>query len=306
MASVALVFVLIITEACAATNAQMAEGPPAVPLGAFVLEGIEKTKEAITEEAQPSAPASEPKLIELKALLEERLAMQEGTWAVYVKDISIDEDLSINNGKMVSASLIKLFIMAAVLDRIDAGMLADSAQIRALLEQMITVSDNESSNELVAILGDGDFGLGMEKVNEYVLSHGYPDTEQQRDMKDYRPVPIPEQNYTSVDDCGLLLDRIYHGECISPDADEDMLDLLRAQTRIWKIPSGLPSGVQSANKTGELPDTENDTALVFAPWGDYLVCIMGNDLPDTEAAQQQIVDLSSFIYDQLEAGRHVP
>jgi beta-lactamase class A len=298
--SAVLVSILISAGGCALATGQTVKKSPASALSASVLAVIKENRGVIEEEAQsPTAPI-EPGLTELQGLLEEQFFAQEGVWAIYVKDLSTGADLSINSNRMVSASLIKLFIMAAVFDQIDAGILADSAQIRDLLEQMITVSDNESSNELVTILGDGDFGLGMERVNTYARAHGYLDTEQQRDMKDYRPVPIPEQNYTSVNDCGLLLDRIYQGECVSPGADSDMLDLLLAQTRTGKIPSGLPSEAYSANKTGELMDTENDTAIVFAPWGDYIVCIMGNDLTDTETARQQIVSLSSFLYEQLE------
>ncbi len=38
---------------------------------------------------------------------------------------------------------------------------------------------------------------------------------------------------------------------------------LKAQQLRSKIPDGVPSGVQTANKTGELDTVENDAAIVF-------------------------------------------
>ena len=128
---------------------------------------------------------------------------------------------------------------------------------------MITVSDNESANELVRLLSpDGrDHAAGMEVVNAFAKAYGYEDTSQGRDLKDVRDTPPPGENYTSVKDCGLFLKRVYEGTCISPEASAKILELLKQQTRTWKIPAGVPEGVVTANKTGELSDTENDVCI---------------------------------------------
>ena len=65
-----------------------------------------------------------------------------------------------------------------------------------------------------------------------------------------------------------------------------MLNLLKQQERTWKIPAGLPQGVKSANKTGELPDTENDAAIVFGETADYILCVMAQGLANTSQAQK--------------------
>ena len=187
------------------------------------------------------------------------------------------------------------------MEQVEEGNLEENAQIDQLLQDMITVSDNESSNELVRRLSpDGtDHEAGMQVVNRFAQAYGYGDTSQGRDLRDYREVPAEGENYTSVRDCGLFLERIYHGDCVSAQASAKMLDLLKQQTRTWKIPAGVPEGVVTANKTGELSDTENDAAIVYSPGGDYVLCVTSTGLTDTSAAQQNIVSISSTVYQYM-------
>ena len=159
------------------------------------------------------------------------------------------------------------------------------------------------SRPLMLVVGELDDNVDpastMQVVNAFAQAHGYGDTSQGRDLRDYREVPAEGENYTSVRDCGLFLERIYHGDCVSAQASAKMLDLLKQQTRTWKIPAGVPEGVVTANKTGELSDTENDAAIVYSPGGDYVLCVTSTGLTDTSAAQQNIVSISSTVYQYM-------
>ena len=262
----------------------------------------DNTKQQEKTTASEKKTTTEPvKKTDTKALelIKKQLPEDNGEWSVYYKNLKSGEECSINNHKMVSASLIKLFIMAMVYDEIKKGNLQDTDEIESLMEKMITISHNDSSNELVAIAADGDFKAGMKKVNAYATSIKCPDTEQQRNMLDSRSAPIPEQNYTSVEDCATLLERIYKKECISPKADEKMLNYLLQQQRTWKIPAGLPQGVKVANKTGELSTTENDVAIVFTKEADYILCVISNELESTQSAQETIQQISRVIYEYV-------
>lgn len=242
-------------------------------------------------------------LEDLKVRLASMIDGYEGDWSVYAADLSGGGYMTINSHAVKAASLIKLFIMGAVLEQIEAGDLAEDERIGRLLSDMITVSDNESSNELVRCLSpDGtDHAAGMGIVNAFAKGHGYTDTSQGRDLQDVRETPPPGENYTSVKDCGLFLKQIYDGVCISPGASARMLGLLKQQTRTWKIPAGVPEGVTTANKTGELSDTENDAAIVFAPGGDYILCVTATGLSDTSAARANIVSLSNAVYQYMDS-----
>ena len=222
----------------------------------------------------------------------QKLDSYDGDWALYMKNPYTGEEIEINSHQMTAASLIKLYIMAAFFEREQQGGVNLSDENRDLLEKMITVSDNSSSNDIVRQIGGGDTADGREIVNVFCQSKGFNDTRQNRDLGVAQNV----QNYTSVRDVGALLEVIYREKCISGIADRYMLDLLRDQQLKNKIPAGVPEGVIVANKTGELEKIENDAAIVFSPGGDYILCIMSSNLDSEEKGRERIVEISALIY----------
>lgn len=223
----------------------------------------------------------------------------DGDWAVYVKDLTGGGSFEINSHQMESASLIKLYIMGAVWQAVEDGTLSYTPEIQELLTQMITVSDNESSNRLVEALSpDGlSHPQGRTVVNGFAAANGFADTNQGRDLKDHRDVEPVEKNYTSVRDCGLFLEKVYRADCVSPEASGQMLELLKRQQRRGKIPGGLPEDTVTANKTGEVSTMEHDAAIVYGPGRDYVLCVMSAGLTDTEAARQHIREISAAVYE---------
>jgi len=244
-----------------------------------------------------AAPTPDPAINELKQLVAERMDGAEGDWSVYVKNLSNGESFDIGNKKMSSASLIKLFIMAAVYDDIENGNLQDSGYINSSLNIMITVSDNDSANYLVEKLGGGDFDTGLVKVNAIASGLNCGDTEQQLDIQSTRPVPVEGYNWTSVRDCGIILESIYRHECVSAESSDEMMNLLKLQQLTEKIPRYLPNYVLVANKTGELLNAEYDTAIVFSPNCDYIICMASGEVEDTEKAADVIAETSLLVYD---------
>ena len=154
-------------------------------------------------------------------------------------------------------------------------------KLRALLEKMITVSDNDAANRLISILGSGDSKKGMEVINDFCKKHGYEQTHVGRMFLESNPA---DDNYTSSGDCSAFLRDIYKGELVCEEASGKMLDILKGQTVRYKIPAGLPAEYSSANKTGEMPlgyglgCIENDIAIVFTMKGDYVLCVLSNEL----------------------------
>lgn len=82
-----------------------------------------------------------------------------------------------------------------------------------------------------------------------------------------------QSNKASAKDAGMLLEKIYTGKCVSARYSKEMLNLLLNQTRRWKIPAGIPSGIKIANKTGENDQCQNDVAIVYGKKTTYIVCI---------------------------------
>ena len=229
--------------------------------------------------------------------LAEDLAVRAGAgenWSAAVVNLNTEDSCTVNNQSMQAASLIKLFIMGAVYDSYDSlTAVYGEDQIQSLLSDMITVSDNTAANTLTNYLGDGDDAIGRGAVNEYCASNSYESTNMGRML--LAPADNGD-NLTSVSDCAEFLRKVYKGEL--PHAEE-MLGFLKNQQRTHKIPAGLPEGVESANKTGELDTVENDAAIVF---GDtpYILCIMSENLSDVGAAQSNIAGISSDMYRLIE------
>ena len=196
--------------------------------------------------------------------------------------------------KMVSASLIKLYVAAVVYENKDS---IDTQQNYAgetdeLLRIMISQSDNNACNTLVTRLGSGNPSVGMETVNSFCRKNGFDNTEMNRLMLDFNGL----ENYTSSDDCCKILKAFYDG--IYKGSDE-IIGFMKNQITRTKIPAGIPDGVIVANKSGELSVVENDSAIVYSAKGDYILCIMTNDVQDTYAARNVIANVSARVYETL-------
>ena len=228
-----------------------------------------------------------------------RLSQYQGDWSVYLKDLSNEKTMEINEHAMESASLIKLFIAGTTYELIEKGELTETDTISHALHEMITVSDNESSNILVRSFCDesGDFQTGLDKVNDFIQRMGFTNTAQVNGIADPSLwVADGRINETSTADCGKLLEMIYDRELVSHFASFRFENLLNNQEVNYKIPAALPSGTHISHKTGEVDDTENDAAIIYTPFGDYIFCIMSTNLYDTGSAVDHIHEITSLVY----------
>ena len=133
--------------------------------------------------------------------------LQEGTYA------HVQENIDPDAPQMVSASLIKLFIMGAVYDAERSGTLTPGAQEDAIC-QMISVSDNAAANELTCLLGGGSEADGRAAVERFAASIDCTAVRYNRLML----VENGTQNYVSAEDCAAFLRLVYNRQCVSQEA----------------------------------------------------------------------------------------
>ena len=223
------------------------------------------------------------------------LPTDNGTWSVYVCNLAKNTEGTINDQQMQAASLIKLYIMGAVYEDYDSlSSKYSKDQLDNALNSMITVSDNDAANTLTTYLGGGDSTAGMQAVNSFCQAHGYDQTHMGRMLLASNE---NDDNYTSVGDCGHLLQEIYKQDTSGYTHAADMFNLLKAQTRCNKIPAQLPEGVKTANKTGELDNVENDAGIIYDSKNDVVIVFMSQNLSSAGSAQNTIATLSRTIYD---------
>lgn len=250
-----------------------------------------------------SLETSQEGLTDLKAILQDMVDGYSGTWSVYVKDISSNQYLIINSIQHFSASMIKLYCAAAAYDLIDKGTLEEDETVTRLMREMISVSDNDAFNLMVMKCApDGSHVTGRGIIQEYINANGYTNTTITSILvpTKYKAPSSAGRNYTSVVDCGLLLEKIYKGQCVSPEASEQFLNLLLEQTHTNKIPAGLPEGTQCANKTGDTDEVQHDAAIVYSPNGVYILCVMSSNC---RASISNIQSISRTVYDYFNPDR---
>ena len=249
----------------------------------------------------------------LKTQLEDMIEEYKGEWSIYVKDLETDDYILLNDIQMYSASLIKPFMLAKTFQDLEkvcrnkAGAMntedtdAALSQIYRLMDDMIVVSDNESFNELVRLqTSQQDFVIGAEASIIYLKREGYTKTSVEHTLHPSASKEAGDEgrNRTSVRDCGILLEKIYKGTCVSEDASQKMLDFLLQQENRSKIPSGIPEGVKCANKTGETDENQHDIAIVYGEETTYILCVMSENCPE-EAAVNNIRSISEAAYQCL-------
>lgn len=243
---------------------------------------------------------NEVKLSGLKKSIKSTIDGYRGSWSVYVKDLKTGDILSINEKRMKPASVIKLFTMASTYSSIKKGEIKQDKTVNSLLNSMITVSSNEAYNSLTRKHSKkGSFLDGCKKVNKNIKALGCKNTESHSTLHPSSSCFASDgkSNFTTARDAGILLEKIYRGECVSEKYSKEMLNLLLKQTRRWKIPAGLPYGVKCANKTGENSNCQNDVAIVYGKKTTYVVCIFAET--DEYSGVNGIKNLSSRIYSYL-------
>lgn len=242
-----------------------------------------------------SEPVTDEKLETILKQVQSQLPAENGTWAVFISDLVNGTEGSLNDQKMQAASLIKLYIMGAVYENYDqiTGQYGRDS-VDSNLYSMITVSDNDAANTLTTYLGGGDSAAGMQAVNSFCQAHGYDQTHMGRMLLASNE---NDDNYTSVGDCGHLLQEIYKQDTSGYTHATGMFNLLKAQTRCNKIPAQLPEGVKTANKTGELDNVENDAGIIYDSKNDVVIVFMSQNLSSAGSAQNTIATLSRTIYD---------
>ena len=250
----------------------------------------------------------------LETRLTELFGSYDGIWSVYVKDLTNDKEFQLNSQPLYSASLIKAFVMAQTYANMDTVLQSEAAKMKKdvsdpavstkvndLLWNMITVSDNESFNELVRLqTTSGVFKDGAEAVNAFLAESQFADTSVQHTLSPSasKDAGLGGRNTTSVKDCGELLSRIYKGECVSKEASEAMLNLLLNQQVTTKIPSGISASVEIANKTGETDTDQHDIAIVYGEKTTYILCVMSENCKSGDAVSH-IRDISGIVYNYL-------
>ncbi len=230
------------------------------------------------------------------------IASLPGNIGFYYKNLVTGKTVSYQpDAQLKAASVIKLPMMIEAFRQFEAGMLSpdDPATVRRedkvppsgvltflhdgltvsvldLVTLMIIVSDNTATNILMDI-------LGIENVNNTLASLGAQTTRLRRKMYDREGAARGLQNHIAAGEIGMLLEKLYLGQAVSPESDAQMIDILKAQQVNGKIPARFCETIDIAHKTGEDSGITHDVGIVYAETPFILCCCSNNaDVPAVE------------------------
>ncbi|MGM0340085.1 serine hydrolase [Enterococcus sp. AZ007] len=200
----------------------------------------------------------------------------------YFKD---KQDFSSDNSEpTIAANVIELFIMDYALAQKDGGdQMIQEKKLTEWLVPMIQQNDINATNVLID-------HYGMDKLNDYFKTQGYPDTRIERRMVDINVRITDDDNYTSLNDCMKLLKKIYDDREKGPQ--KTMMEILKGQVIRTKIPQKLPENTAVANITGEQQNVENDIGLVLTEDNPFAIVVLTKEVSDIVKTRTAIADFS--------------
>ena len=210
---------------------------------------------------------------------------------------------------VIAASVIKIPIMVEAFRQFEAGELDPAAThrvtaeekmpscgalnrmhdglevtLRDLVELMIVLSDNSATNILID-------RLGIARVNATLEAEGLKVTKLRRKLFDKAGMEAGLSNHVCAREIGLLLERMYAGTLVSPQASAEMLEILRNQKLNGKMPFFLkPRGIACAHKTGEDDGITHDVGVVYAR-RPFVLCMLSEET-DVPAFERLIQDVA--------------
>ena len=156
--------------------------------------------------------------------------------------------------------------------------------LRDLVELMIVLSDNSATNILID-------RLGIARVNATLEAEGLKVTRLRRKLFDKAGMEAGLSNHVCAREIGLLLERMYAGTLVSPQASTEMLEILRNQKLNGKMPFFLkPRGIACAHKTGEDDGITHDVGVVYAR-RPFVLCMLSEET-DVPAFERLIQDVA--------------
>ena len=188
------------------------------------------------------------------------------------KRVRLDDSVTLDRAKAVGGSGVLVH------------MGTPSMSIRDYAVLMVTLSDNTATNVLID-------RLGMSGITKRMQQLGLPGTKLLRHMMDGAAARRGDENVSTPGELVALL------KALQSMPDAIALLKLPKENRLRR---GLPSGVESADKSGELDGVRVDAGIVFAKNRPYIFSVMTTFLKDEEEGERAITEMSRTAYEYFE------
>ena len=247
-------------------------------------------------------------LNEFSEWLTPELELLSGDKGVYIKNLITGETFAYGEDiPVVAASVIKIPVMIEVFRAAEVGelrldeihalrdweRLPSCGTLKAmhegiemtlldLVKLMIIVSDNAATNILIR-------RVGIENVNKTLRSLGLEKTTLRRLLFDSEASRRGVANHITAGEMGALLEMLWRGEIVSPEASRAMMEILLDQRLNGKLPFFLhPQDIDIAHKTGEDDGITHDVGVIYTQ--EPMVCCFVGEHVDVCAYERLMQD----------------
>lgn len=271
---------------------------------------------------------SKSKIDVLKESISTELSKVEGTFGIAFKNLENGEQLLINEKETFhAASMMKTPVLIEVYKQAAEGKFALNDSITVINEfksivdgstyqlsseddsefelynqvgskktiydlvyQMIIVSSNLATNIIIE-------NVGAKNVMSTMKELGANDIQVLRGVEDQKAYDAGMSNTTTAYDLMILFEKLAKGEAVSPEADQQMINILFDQKFNEIIPAKLPERVRVAHKTGSITGVQHDSGIVFLPDGNkYVLITLSKELKNPQAGIAAMANVSELIY----------
>lgn len=252
-----------------------------------------------------------------------------GLVGIEAENLTSKKSFRVNSNKVFpSASVIKIFIIYSVLEKVfnkelsltdkiefskknlipdspffeTLGKKRGSVTLYEILTSMINVSDNTSTNLAIDL-------LGFDIINESIKKLGLKNTKLQRKMYDFELRKKGIDNFTTPNDVMIFFKILLKESLVTTEKIKNFnvfdttlsnylnlatLKILSTQTDLQKIPRLLDENYFVANKTGELPNIRNDSAMIVKDDNIYIISFFTENVTD-ELETDRLIGATSFL-----------
>jgi len=175
--------------------------------------------------------------------------------------------------------------------------LGERVPIRELVEHMITRSSNLATNLLIDTADPRRIATTMAAI-------GADEMHVLRGVEDGPAFRAGMNNTTSAYALMRVMEAVAGARAASPAASREMVDILGRQHFREMIPAGVPPGVRTANKTGDITRIAHDAAIVFPPGrAPYVLVVLTRGFATPASAAPVARELSAAVWRHVAGGR---
>jgi len=232
-------------------------------------------------------------------LLKARLDEFPGIASLYLHYLPTGEEITINpDVAYAGTSTLKIPILEQLYRKLDAPPGVETTKI---ISETMEFSGNFTANLMLGIIGDGDWDVGVKRMNEAFKTLGMKNTFMAAPYDRKMAVPphvVTEANsrtdlntqpdpymQTTARDIGMSLQMLVecsqgggtliaaYGDQITPAECQQALDFMSLNEMKQMLPGGLPAGAKYVHKHGYVPDTHGDVAAIWGPAGPYVLSV---------------------------------